>query len=66
MNQTPAGSGTIFADGYFAGRMGDSRVTNPQKKDSVAASVWFAGWDEGNAITSRKKAEPKPLEPTSR
>ena len=58
MDQHTAGCGIIYADGYHAGTAGAPRTANPQKTDSGAASVWFDGWDEGNARRARNRAEP--------
>ncbi len=49
MEQNMPGAGVIFADGYLSGIAGEPRAANPQKTDGDAASVWFDGWDKGDA-----------------
>ena len=48
MEHNPAGYGVMFADGYLAGKKGDSNTANPFNVRSPEAAAWIDGWNEGS------------------
>jgi hypothetical protein len=58
MEARPVAPDIPFANGYLSGLGGFARVSNPERTDSLAASLWFEGWDLGCAKRAVNRDKP--------
>jgi ribosome modulation factor len=59
MKTNPMTCGVVFADGYRAGRHGQSFTANPNEIPSSAAAAWLDGWNEGATMLAWFEASHK-------